>query len=92
MQLAMFEREAVNTKFQGSAADIIKIAMIKVKDLLNDDAKMLLQIHDELIFEVRDEIAPSFAKNVQELMQTVVALNVPLVANWGMAKNWGDLK
>ncbi|RAZ49709.1 DNA polymerase, partial [Campylobacter hyointestinalis] len=92
MQSAMFEREAVNTKFQGSAADIIKIAMLRVQDLLNDDAKLLLQIHDELIFEVRDEKAEHFASEVKELMQNAVSLKVPLIANWAIAKNWGDLK
>ncbi|TWO31277.1 DNA polymerase I [Campylobacter hyointestinalis] len=92
MQFAMFEREAVNTKFQGSAADIIKIAMLRVQDLLNDDARLLLQIHDELIFEVRDEKAEPFASQVKELMQNAVSLKVPLIANWAIAKNWGDLK
>lgn len=92
MQLAMYEREAVNTKFQGSAADIIKLAMLGVKSLLNEDAKLLLQIHDELIFEVRDELANDFANKVKELMQNVVNLNVPLIANSTIAKNWGELK
>ncbi|AII14115.1 DNA polymerase I, 5' --_ 3' polymerase, 5' --_ 3' and 3' --_ 5' exonuclease [Campylobacter iguaniorum] len=92
MQVAMYEREAVNTKFQGSAADIIKLAMLGVKSLLSEDAKLLLQIHDELIFEVRDDLANDFANRVKELMQNAVNLNVPLIANSTIAKNWGELK
>lgn len=92
MQFAMYEREAVNTKFQGSAADIIKLAMLNVRPLLSQNAKMLLQIHDELIFEVRDDMAKEFALMVQKEMQEVVHLEVPLVANFCLAKNWGKLK
>ncbi|PSM51624.1 DNA polymerase I, 5' -- 3' polymerase, 5' -- 3' and 3' -- 5' exonuclease [Campylobacter blaseri] len=92
MQLAMYEREAVNTRFQGSAADIIKLAMVKFQPLLNDEIKMLLQIHDELIFEVKDELVDEFSKKAQNLMQNIYALKVPLVCSLDAAKNWGDLK
>lgn len=92
MQLAMYEREAVNTRFQGSAADIIKLAMVKFQPLLNDDIKMLLQIHDELIFEVKDELVEEFSKKAQNLMQNIYTLKVPLVSSLDVAKNWGDLK
>ncbi len=56
MQKAAFLREGVNTKFQGSAADLIKLSMLKIweKYKNNDDIKMLLQIHDELIFEIKN--------------------------------------
>lgn len=92
MQIAMFEREAVNTKFQGSAADIIKLAMIKIRPELNENANLLLQIHDELIFEARDEIAENFAQKMQNEMQNIVKLKVPLLVGLNIAKNWGDLK
>ncbi len=91
MQLAMYEREAVNTKFQGSAADIIKLAMLKIDKILNDE-KMLLQIHDELIFEVNDKYVDEFGAKVAQIMSSVVNLNVPLVVNYKVAKNWGELK
>lgn len=92
MQMAMFEREAVNTKFQGSAADIIKLAMIKIRPQLNENANLLLQIHDELIFEVKNEIVENFAQNIKNEMQNIVRLNVPLVVGLSIAQNWGDLK
>lgn len=91
MQLAMYEREAVNTKFQGSAADIIKLAMLKIMEVLNEE-KLLLQIHDELIFEVKDENVDEFGAKVANIMSSIVSLNVPLVVNYNAAKNWGELK
>lgn len=92
MYLAMYEREAVNTKFQGSAADIIKLAMIKMKSLLGNEAKLLLQIHDELIFEVKDENVIEFAIAIKNIMENVLRLKVPLIANYSIDKNWGNLK
>lgn len=91
MQLAMYEREAVNTKFQGSAADIIKLSMLKIDKILSDE-KMLLQIHDELIFEVKDEKVDKFGLKIAKIMSEIVSLNVPLVVNYNVAKNWGELK
>ena len=90
-ELAMYEREAVNTKFQGSVADIIKKAMIKIQPLLDENAKMLLQIHDELIFEVKDEYIEEFGKKAKEVMESVYTLNVPLVTSLTSAKSWGEL-
>lgn len=92
MQLAMYEREAVNTKFQGSAADIIKKAMVEIYDKLDDRARLLLQIHDELIFEVRDDYVSEFGNLARDIMQNAVKLNVPLIASFGVAKTWGELK
>ncbi|MGH1600285.1 DNA polymerase I [Campylobacter majalis] len=92
MQLAMYEREAVNTRFQGSAADIIKLAMVEISKITNENAKMLLQIHDELIFEVKDEYVDEFSHKAQDIMQTIYKLNVPLKTSLNSAKNWGDLK
>ena len=92
MVYASYEREAVNTKFQGSAADIIKKAMVEISPLLNDEARLILQIHDELIFEVRDDLAQSFGARAQEIMQNAASLNVPLKTSLNIAKRWGELK
>nr|WP_314379089.1 DNA polymerase I [uncultured Campylobacter sp.] len=92
MVYASYEREAVNTKFQGSAADIIKKAMVEISPLLNDEVRLILQIHDELIFEVRDDLAQSFGERAQEIMQSAASLNVPLKTSLNIAKRWGELK
>ena len=92
MVYASYEREAVNTKFQGSAADIIKKAMVEISPLLNGEARLILQIHDELIFEVRDDLAQSFGERAQEIMQSAASLNVPLKTSLNIAKRWGELK
>lgn len=89
---ALYEREAVNSVFQGSAADIIKLAMNAIYPLLDEEHKMILQIHDELIFEVSGDGAELFAKKVANIMENVVSLNVPLKVNYAIAKSWGELK
>ncbi|MCI6579798.1 MAG: DNA polymerase I [Campylobacter sp.] len=89
---ALYEREAVNSVFQGSAADIIKLAMNAIYSLLDENHKMILQIHDELIFEVDGGEAEIFAKKVANIMENVVSLNVPLKVNYAIAKSWGELK
>jgi DNA polymerase-1 len=84
------ERTAINTPIQGTAADIIKLAMIKVDRELAKaalQAKMLLQIHDELVFEVPKEEANIVEKLVRESMESVIKLDVPLVVNTSMGKN-----
>jgi DNA polymerase-1 len=86
--IAAYEREAVNTIFQGSAADIIKKAMIDIKNF-NPKAKMILQIHDELIFEIEDE---KEANEYKKIMENVVKLNVPLKVGISFGKRWGELK
>ncbi len=92
-QKAGFLREAVNTVFQGSAADLIKLAMNKIySDLSKEDGKMLLQIHDELIFEVREDIAKNYASAAKEIMENIYPLKVPLKTSVNIAKRWGDLK
>jgi len=93
MQVPMFEREAVNTRFQGSAADLIKLSMLKInKELLDENSKMLLQIHDELIFEVKDEYAQDFAQKAAEIMKNIYDLKVKLDVSVAIGKNWGELK
>lgn len=91
-EMAMYEREAVNTVFQGSAADIIKLAMNKITPLLNDDLALILQIHDELIFELKQELASTHLTKIQEIMQNALSLKIPLITSLSTGKTWGDLK
>lgn len=87
------ERMAINMPIQGLAADIMKLAMIAVsKNYASDqDVKMLLQIHDEIILEVKSEIADEVAKKVKELLENVIKLSVPLVADVKIGDNWGEI-
>lgn len=85
------ERAAINAPLQGSAAEIIKMAMIEVNKILpQDKAKLLLQVHDELVFEVDEAIADQLATQIKDVMQKVVTLSVPLVVEVGQGKNWGE--
>jgi len=88
-----FERESVNTVFQGSAADLMKLSMNKIdKELDRDIGKMLLQIHDELIFEVQKDMAEEFADRARDIMENIHKLDVPLRCSVSISKNWGGLK
>lgn len=95
MQKAAYERESVNTVFQGSAADLIKLSMNRIHDIIkyeNLDAIMLLQIHDELIFEADLSQAESIAERFKTVMESVVNLNIPLKVSVNIGKHWGELK
>ena len=92
---AQANRMAVNTVVQGTAANIIKKVMIKLYDEFknNDDIKMLLQVHDELIFEVKDEVLEKYMEKIKEIMEgTIKFEDIRLRANGSVAKNWGLLK
>lgn len=83
------ERAAINAPLQGSAADIIKLAMIAVEQQLNPaHARLLLQVHDELVFEVKQEYADEVAQQIKQLMENVYQLNVPLEVEVGQGRNW----
>ena len=87
------ERAAVNAPMQGSAADIIKRAMIAVAAWLkerDDDAHMLMQVHDELVFEVRADAVDAVREGVRERMQGAAALAVPLIVDVGVGANWDE--
>lgn len=89
------ERTAVNTPLQGSAADLIKIAMIRIHQALSKQklaARMLLQVHDELVFEVPPPERDTLSALVKHEMEGVVELQVPLVADVGIGPNWRDAK
>jgi DNA polymerase-1 len=87
------ERTAVNTPLQGTAADLIKLAMIKIDRELQERklrARMLLQVHDELVLEAPPEEAEAVAEMVKREMETVHKLDVPLVVDTGIGDNWRD--
>jgi len=88
------EREAINAPMQGTAADIIKKAMLAVAAWLteqNDDRiKMTMQVHDELIFEIHQDIVEETTSKLVELMNNAVELRVPLIAEAGVGDNWDE--
>lgn len=91
VQQRMAERVAINTPIQGSAADIINLAMINIhREIQGSDCKMILQVHDELIFEVREEMAQEFKQKIKEEMENAFKLNVPLRADMGEGHNWAE--
>ncbi|WP_456310783.1 DNA polymerase I [Serratia proteamaculans] len=86
------ERAAINAPMQGTAADIIKRAMIAVDEWLkpqtNDDVKMIMQVHDELVFEVRADAVDSASAKIRQLMEGSMKLDVPLRVDIGVGDNW----
>ncbi|WP_290523322.1 DNA polymerase I [Alcanivorax sp.] len=87
------ERTAINAPMQGTAADIIKMAMIKVHDWLDTthfDAKMIMQVHDELVFEVAEDQVEDLVKEVKERMESAAELKVPLIVDAGIGENWDE--
>ena len=89
------ERTAMNSPIQGSAADIIKIAMIRMQKMLREKglkAKMLLQVHDELIFEAPKEEIPMLKELVPKVMDSAVDLAVPLKVESASGDTWFDAK
>jgi DNA polymerase-1 len=87
------ERMALNTPIQGSAADIIKLAMLRVQELLDahfPQALMILQVHDELVFECPQEQTQAFAAQIKSTMENVIQLKVPLVVEVGHGQNWSE--
>ena len=94
MMKATYQRESVNTVFQGSASDLIKLAMLKIdiKYKNNDDIKMLLQIHDELIFEIKDEMVDEISEKLIYIMENIFKLKVPLKVSVSIGDNWSELK
>ena len=94
-QRSFGERTAMNHPMQGSAADIIKLAMIEVDRRLREEdfaAKMLLQVHDELVFECPEDEVERLSKMVTESMSNVVEIAVPLVVDVSTGKNWAEAK
>jgi DNA polymerase-1 len=95
MLKAAYDRESVNTVFQGSAADLIKLSMNTIHNVIKDEnlhVKMLLQIHDELIFEADEADAPYLAQRFKEIMEGIYTLEIPLKVSVNSGKHWGELK
>lgn len=86
------ERAAINAPMQGTAADIIKLAMINVHHWIQkehqDNIRMVMQVHDELVFEIKDSIVEQACKQIRQLMETCIKLAVPLKVDIGIGENW----
>src|SRR3989338_3458281 len=94
--LSQAERIAVNSPIQGSAADLIKLAMIQIQELLEvtykDSVHMLLQIHDELLFEMDPEVVNEASGNIKKIMENVYEFDVPIVADVKIGNNCAEMK
>jgi len=88
------ERAAINAPMQGTAADIIKKAMIKMADWVKskpaDTVQILMQVHDELVFSIKEECVESYTKEIQEIMAKAADLDVPLIADADVGNNWDE--
>ncbi len=85
------ERTAINTPIQGSAADMIKLAMIEIDELIRREkiaAHMILQVHDELIFDIEKEAVDSFKNKLRDVMENALPLSIPLIVDIGEGENW----
>jgi len=88
-------REAINAPIQGSAADIIKIAMIKInkqKLIDNEKCRLLLQIHDDLLFEIKKEKVKELAPKIKKIMEKAIKLKTPIAVNVKLGDKWGNMK
>ncbi|MFA4941828.1 MAG: DNA polymerase I [Patescibacteria group bacterium] len=88
------ERMAVNTPLQGTAADMIKAAMIEVYRLIanNQDVKMLLQVHDELVFEIKEKEVKNIVPKIKEIMENILKLDVPILVEASVGDNWREME
>ncbi|MFH1822623.1 MAG: DNA polymerase I [Patescibacteria group bacterium] len=93
------ERMAINTPLQGTAADMIKIAMIEINSEfnsgypeLNSGMRMLLQVHDELLFEIKEDKIKDVTKKIKKIMEGVIKLKVPVVVDASVGDNWGEMR
>jgi len=86
------ERQAFNTRIQGSAADIIKLAMIRAHKMIPDEARLILTIHDEIVTVAPDNIAEETAEAIRAAMEGIDLLNVPLIADVKIVQKWGEAK
>ena len=87
------ERAAINAPLQGSAADIIKKAMLDIDQLLLNElqeVKMIMQVHDELVFECPKDLADSVMNKMKDIMEKTVKLKIPLIADAAFGNNWNE--
>ena len=95
MQKSAFMRESINAVFQGSAADLIKLSMLEIERYMNEeevDGSMLLQIHDELIFEISEDKVESVSGKLKHIMENIMELEIPLECSVSIGDSWGELK
>ncbi|MDO8505321.1 MAG: DNA polymerase I [bacterium] len=93
---ASAERMAINMPVQGTAADLMKMAMIKIHESIKtlkheSSVRMLLQVHDELVFEIKKELVSEVAPKIKSIMESVYALKVPIVVDLKQGENWGEM-
>jgi DNA polymerase-1 len=97
---AQAERMAINAPIQGTEADIVKLAMVRVTDMLaqegaTEDAHLILQVHDELVFEVKKSRVDELSKKIREIMESVLpedeTAGVPIIAEPKAGPNWGEM-
>ena len=90
---AQAERMAVNLPIQGTAADIIKMAMVDIarKKILDNNCRLILQIHDELLFEVKEEVVADKVRKIKKAMENAVVINPPMKVKIETGQNWGEL-
>ncbi len=89
------ERAAINMPIQSLAADVLKIAMMNITkeiDIQSEEIKMLLQVHDELVFEVKEGTEEKYAERIKKIMQEAYELKVPIIAESKVGDNWGEMK
>jgi DNA polymerase-1 len=87
------ERQAVNAPIQSLQADFIKMAMNKIKaTIVNEDVRMLLQVHDELVFEIKEDKLGYYIPKIKEIMEGVYKLKVPIVAEAKVGDNWNEME
>lgn len=86
------ERQAFNTRIQGSAADIIKLAMVRAYDMIPKESKLILTVHDELVTLSPDHLADKTAEAIREAMEDIHLLDVPLIADIKIVQKWGEAK
>jgi len=92
---AMAQRMAINMPIQGTAADLIKMAMIKIANELGTisrDSRMLLQVHDELVLEVPNKDIEKVSKKVQNIMEGIYDFGLPIKVEVSSGRNWGECK
>jgi DNA polymerase-1 len=85
------ERNAINAPIQGSAADMIKVAMLNIHEWMKKEglkSKMILQVHDELVFDVHESERAILEKSIPEFMKNAIVLDVPMEIGLGFGKNW----
>ena len=95
--ISQAERMAINMPIQGTEADFLKMAMIKIHDLIHkekseDDVRLLLNVHDELLFEIKDDLIKDWVVKIKNIMENIHKLDVPLTVDDKFGINWSEMK